>query len=196
MKRTHTPPPKPLDMKHGLSRAYSNESMTSSTDIGACLKRIRISSSSPGELALNSDLSHLADELSLCRVNHTQWCTRDQRVRIERDEVDTLRFAVGILTETGEEWSFHLQMPRMYPHQPPKIYRTSRKPSPNHEQQQLGEILVSNDPNPHSGNGNSQRHYSDDVFAVYEGWVRPIVFRVYHTWFLLLPSMSLPFTSS
>eukprot|EP00814_Leptocylindrus_danicus_P020593 CAMPEP_0116026812 /NCGR_PEP_ID=MMETSP0321-20121206/14147_1 /TAXON_ID=163516 /ORGANISM="Leptocylindrus danicus var. danicus, Strain B650" /LENGTH=315 /DNA_ID=CAMNT_0003499829 /DNA_START=174 /DNA_END=1121 /DNA_ORIENTATION=- len=169
MKRTHTPPQVPLDMKHGLSRAYSNESMTSSTDIGACLKRIRISSSSPGELALNSDLSHMADELSLCRVNHTQWCTRDQSVRIERDEVDTLRFAVGILTETGEEWSFHLQMPRMYPHQPPVIYRTMRRPSANHEQQQLGEILVSNDPNPHNDNEYSPRH-SDDIFAVYEGW--------------------------
>lgn len=90
MKRTHTPiPPILCSNNHHPWRNSSTSTIVSSNNsskndnadnINACLKRIRISSTSPGELALNSDLAHLADEVSLYRTNQTTWFSSDHKV--------------------------------------------------------------------------------------------------------------------
>ena len=95
MKRNHTPPllfssPAVNDSNVGNAAFAMNDNVinnnnsvnNSSDSINACLKRIRISSTSPGELALNSDLNHLAAEISLYQTNQTTWVSADHKVNL------------------------------------------------------------------------------------------------------------------
>lgn len=180
MKRGHTPLPNSSAFalsNNGFTPSSSIQPRThhqqeipdtSSNDIGASFKRIRISTSSPGELALASDLAHLVSELSFYRSAESTWFTLDNKVKLVRDPVDSLRLSFGVATDAGEEWTFCIQVPRMYPHQSPVIYRSSCKNWK--EERQLPAILVLNNPDPSTCPLRMSDSDGEEVFASFVGW--------------------------
>ena len=86
MKRTHPPfqnnalTEASIEGNHNYSEFRNDHNQAD--NINACLKRIRISSTSPGELALISDLTHLCREISLHRLDENTWFTADNKVSL------------------------------------------------------------------------------------------------------------------
>ena len=93
-------------------------------------------------------------------------------MKLERDEVDALRLVLGVATDFGEEWTFHMQIPRMYPHQAPSIYRAMCKNVRTLEQRQLPDILVvlNNPAVPSSSSSSTIASNGQQLFAIYNGW--------------------------
>jgi len=133
--------------------------------IRSSLKRIKISTS-PGELRLNSDLLALQNELGWKEVEQGQpqsqcgstnkgastcLCSPNNRMQVTRDEVDRLRIKLSVCARNDEQIrhdhqrqhdsqaaSFHflMQLPKMYPHSPPVVYRVLRCGNNDNEQHQ------------------------------------------------------------
>lgn len=98
-------------------------------ELGSCLKRVKISVSSPGEIRLSTDLNHLTHQCGWSknlyhRGNELLYCYHHptRQVILTRDPVDLLRLKL-VLYEGEDECSFFMQFPKMYPHSAPEIYR-------------------------------------------------------------------------
>jgi hypothetical protein len=160
-------------------------------ELGSCLKRVKISVSSPGEIRLSTDLNHLTHQCGWSkklydRDNDRWYCYRHptKHLILTRDPVDFLRLKL-VLYEGGDECCFFIQFPRMYPHSAPEIYRLSSNPQKKQTgSQQVQTIEESSD------EGHKMYHaQTDDLLHNYQykDWT-PI--RRLHDiieWLILLP---------
>jgi hypothetical protein len=122
----------------GSSSGSSGASTTTGAfdwaELGSCLKRVKISVSSPGEIRLSTDLEHLNHQCGWSKKlyrdgEHWHFYQHPtKRLFLTRDPVDLLRLKLILYDgEDGEEYTFYMQFPRMYPHSPPEIYQLSLK---------------------------------------------------------------------
>jgi len=124
---------------HSRNTDFSNEdTRNQDVSLSASLKRFKISTT-PGELRLAKDLESLMTDhnwkiphpanfnnfsslqnRSQYRREHSTnvLFSPDNSASVERDLVDPLRLRINIF-----RYEFLLQIPRMYPHSPPVIYR-------------------------------------------------------------------------
>lgn len=116
----------------GNDDVYNND-----LTLSACLKRFKISTT-PGELRLSKDMEqlikehdwvtsqHMTHQSNLTTFSTNRLLSPDGTLSIERDSVDPLRLRVQ-----SPFFEFLLQIPRMYPHSPPSVYRITRCNSSN-----------------------------------------------------------------
>lgn len=131
----------PSSLYHHPSSTSSSSSSLSSTpttattntstshleyqSIQSCFKRVKISTS-PGELRLSKDLE------DICTTHHWRHHNRDflspdSCIKLHQDVVDPLRLSLSVWGK-NVVMTYMLQVPRMYPHAPPVVYRVSADP--------------------------------------------------------------------
>jgi len=113
----------------------NNSNVLDCSEIGSCLKRVKISVSSPGEIRLSNDFEHLIHQCGWSKkfVDGSNFCYQDpsKRIFVTRDPVDLLRLKLVHCLREEEEWIFYLRFPRMYPHSAPEIYRLFKRTCSN-----------------------------------------------------------------
>jgi hypothetical protein len=104
-----------------LKRRIENPNLLDCRSLQSSLKRVRLNCS-PGELRLQRDLKFLSMEHNWNQINERCWSFANDEEgdsNIQLHLADSLKLVLQY-SETGRIW---IQIPRMYPHQPPVITR-------------------------------------------------------------------------